>query len=43
MNENRNYFIRLLSSYINDDVVPIENVDWNEIYHLGKIHSLIEC
>ena len=40
MNENRNYFIRLLSSYINDDVVPIENVDWNEIYHLGKIHSL---
>lgn len=41
MNSNRQYFINLLSSFINGTTIqtPPQNIDWEEIYHLSKIHS----
>ena len=43
MNNEQKYFLDLISSEINGTKVEIYNVeiDWNEIYRLAKIHSLI--
>jgi hypothetical protein len=41
MDRNTEYFISLLSSFINKEKPAlIKNIDWNQIYNLGKIHSL---
>ena len=43
MDENKKYFIYLLSCQINQKKILIDNkqIDWNEIYKLAKIHDLI--
>ena len=43
MDENKKYFIYLLSCQINQKKIIIENkqIDWNKIYKLAKIHDLI--
>lgn len=43
MDENKKYFIYLLSCQINHKKILIENklIDWEEIYELAKIHDLI--
>lgn len=43
MNNEQKYFLDLISSEINGTKVEIYNgeIDWNEIYRLAKIHSLI--
>ena len=43
MNKEQKYFLDLISSEINGTEVDVYDgeIDWNEIYKLAKIHSLI--
>lgn len=43
MDKEQKYFLNLISSEINDTKVDVYNdeIDWNKIYKLAKIHSLI--
>lgn len=43
MDQNKKYFLYLLSCQINHKEILIENkfIDWNEIYELAKMHDLI--
>jgi hypothetical protein len=41
MDSNTKYFITLLSSFINKQKpIPEQNIDWKQVYKLGKIHSV---
>lgn len=40
MNAEKEYFIHLLSCFLNGDTPRIADVDWNEIYKLAEIHNL---
>lgn len=41
MNHSREYFVKLISSFLNQAKPPEDkNVDWKEIYTLGDIHNV---
>lgn len=40
MNDNRENFIKLLSSYLNKNEIQLNNIDWDEIFEMASIHNV---
>lgn len=43
LNVTQKYFVDILSSHLNNTATPVvDNVDWNAIFDLAKLHNVTE-